>query len=96
MREGLGEDAAFFNMPPGDSGDAVNIGATSFPMHLGQDREPGPRGRVSRLDRRVRRRQRAGRTQQIPAATDATVEMGDPLGQGIKDGWDGNSSRAAG
>ena len=33
MREGLGEDAVFFDMPPGESGDAVNIGATSF-VHI--------------------------------------------------------------
>ena len=34
VRDGLGEDAGFFNMPPGESGDAVKIGSTSFPMHI--------------------------------------------------------------
>ena len=33
-KDGLGEDAAFFNMPPGESGDMVDIGSTSFPMHI--------------------------------------------------------------
>jgi raffinose/stachyose/melibiose transport system substrate-binding protein len=33
-REGLGDDAIFFNVPPGESGDMVNIGSTSFPMHI--------------------------------------------------------------
>src|SRR3954453_18425051 len=33
-KQGLGDDAIFFNMPPGQSGDRVDIGSTSFPMHL--------------------------------------------------------------
>jgi raffinose/stachyose/melibiose transport system substrate-binding protein len=33
-KDGLGEDAAFFNMPPGESGNAVAIGSASLPMHI--------------------------------------------------------------
>ena len=33
-RDGLGKDAAFFNMPPGESGKAVAIGSASVPMHI--------------------------------------------------------------
>ena len=33
-RDGLGKDAAFFDMPPGDSGKAVAIGSASVPMHI--------------------------------------------------------------
>ena len=61
-RDGLGDDAEFFNMPPGESGDAVNIGSTSFPMHISaKTKQPGPRGGVPRLDHRAVRRPGAGR-----------------------------------
>jgi raffinose/stachyose/melibiose transport system substrate-binding protein len=88
-REGLGDDAIFFNMPPGESGDMVNIGSTSFPMHISAEtKQPdlaaayldwitGPDAAQELVD-----------TQQVPAATDATAEPGDPLGQQVKDGWD--------
>src|SRR3954463_1482887 len=33
-KDGLGKDAAFFDMPPGDSGKAVAIGSASLPMHI--------------------------------------------------------------
>jgi raffinose/stachyose/melibiose transport system substrate-binding protein len=88
-RDGLGEDATFFNMPPGESGDMVNIGSTSFPMHISaKTKQPdlaaayldwitGPSAGQALVD-----------TQQVPAATDATAEPGDPLGQEVKQGWD--------
>jgi raffinose/stachyose/melibiose transport system substrate-binding protein len=88
-REGLGDDAEFFNMPPGESGDRVNIGSTSFPMHISaKTKQPdlaaayldwitGPSAAQTLVD-----------TQQVPAATDATAKPGDPLGSEVKTGWD--------
>ena len=89
VRDGLGEDAAFFNVPPGESGDLVNIGSTSFPMHISAKTEnpdlaaayldhiTGPDAGEALVD-----------TAQIPAAIDGTAEPSDPLGKGIKEGWD--------
>ena len=88
-KDGLGEDAAFFNMPPGESGKAVAIGSASLPMHISTKTEQpdlaaayldfitGPTAGQALVD-----------TQQVPAATDGTAEPGDPLGQQVKDGWD--------
>ena len=88
-KEGLGDDAEFFNVPPGESGDVVNIGSTSFPMHISaKTKQPdlsaayldwitGPDAGQELVD-----------TQQVPAATDGTAEPGDPLGKDVKTGWD--------
>jgi raffinose/stachyose/melibiose transport system substrate-binding protein len=88
-REGLGDDAIFFDMPPGESGERVNIGSTSFPMHISaKTKQPdlaaayldwitGPSAAQALVD-----------TQQVPAVIDATAEPGDPLGREVKDGWD--------
>ncbi len=58
-RDGLGEDAMFFNMPPGESGDAVSdrVGQRAD-AHLREVREPGPRGGVHRLPSPAPRRAR--------------------------------------
>jgi raffinose/stachyose/melibiose transport system substrate-binding protein len=88
-RDGLGDDAEFFNMPPGDSGKHVNIGSTSLPMHISaKTKQPdlaaayldwitGPSAAQALVD-----------TQQVPAATDATAQPADPLGREVKAGWD--------
>jgi raffinose/stachyose/melibiose transport system substrate-binding protein len=88
-KDGLGKDAAFFDMPPGDSGDTVAIGSASLPMHISSktkypdlaaayiDFITGPSAGQALVD-----------TQQVPAATDGTAEPGDPLGQEVKEGWD--------
>jgi len=87
-KDGLGEDAAFFNMPPGESGKAVAIGSASLPMHISAKSEQpdlaaayldhitGPTAAKALVD-----------TQQVPAATDATAKPGDPLGQQVVEGW---------
>ena len=84
---GSASDAAFFDMPPGDSGKAVAIGSASIPMHISaKTKNPdlaaayldfitGPTAGQALVD-----------TQQVPAATDGTAEPGDPLGQDVKDG----------
>jgi raffinose/stachyose/melibiose transport system substrate-binding protein len=88
-KDGLGDDAAFFDMPPGDSGKAVAIGSASLPMHISsKSKQPdlaaayidfitGPTAGQALVD-----------TQQVPAATDGTAKPGDPLGQEVQDGWD--------
>jgi raffinose/stachyose/melibiose transport system substrate-binding protein len=87
-KDGLGKDAAFFNMPPGESGKAVAIGSASLPMHISAKSEQpdlaaayldaitGPDAAQALVD-----------TQQVPAATDATAEPGDPLGKEVQEGW---------
>jgi raffinose/stachyose/melibiose transport system substrate-binding protein len=88
-KDGLGDDAGFFNMPPGESGDAVAIGSASLPMHISAktkqpdlaaaylDQITGPDAGQALVD-----------TQQVPAATDGTAEPTDTLGQEVKAGWD--------
>jgi raffinose/stachyose/melibiose transport system substrate-binding protein len=89
VREGLGEDAVFFNVPPGESGDLVNIGSTSFPMHISAKAEQ-PDLAAAYLDHITG--PSAGEalvgTQQVPAAIDGTAAPRDPLGQSVKEGWD--------
>jgi raffinose/stachyose/melibiose transport system substrate-binding protein len=89
VREGLGEDGIFFNVPPGESGKMVNIGSTSFPMHISA-KTKNPDLAAAYLDwiAGPDAAQELVETQQVPAAIDATAEMGDPLGQQVKDGWD--------
>ena len=89
-RDGLGEDAMFFNMPPGESGDAVAIGSASVPMHISSKAEnpdlaaayidfiTGPEAGQALVD-----------TAQVPAATDTDASPTDPLGEDVKAGWDG-------
>ena len=89
-RDGLAEDAIFFNMPPGESGDAVAIGSASVPMHISSKAEnpdlaaayidfiTGPDAGQALVD-----------TAQVPAATDTDATPSDPLGEDVKAGWDG-------
>jgi raffinose/stachyose/melibiose transport system substrate-binding protein len=88
-KEGLGDDAIFFNMPPGDSGDMVDIGSTSFPIHISaKAKQPdlaaayidwitGPSAGETLID-----------TSQVPAAADSTAQATDTLGQELKTAWD--------
>ncbi len=88
-RDGLSKDAGFFDMPPGDSGDAVAIGSLSVPMHISAktknpdlaaaylDAITGPTAGTALVD-----------TAQVPAATDTDAEPSDTLGKDVKAGWD--------
>jgi raffinose/stachyose/melibiose transport system substrate-binding protein len=88
-RDGLGKDAAFFDMPPGDSGKEVAIGSLSVPMHISAktknpdlaaaylDAITGPTAGTALVD-----------TAQVPAATDTDAEPSDTLGKDVKAGWD--------
>ena len=70
-KDGLGKDAAFFDMPPGESGKAVAIGSASLPCTSRPRRSSRPGGGLPRRDHRPGRRQALVDTQQVPAATDA-------------------------
>src|SRR5918998_2005154 len=88
-KEGLGDDAVFFNMPPGESGKMVAIGSASLPMHISaKAKEPdlaaaylnaitGPDAGQALVD-----------TQQVPAATNGTAEPTDAFGKQVQQGWD--------
>ena len=88
-RDGLGDDAMFFDMPPGDSGKKVAIGSASLPMHISaKTKQPdlaaayldaitGPDAGQALVD-----------TQQVPAATNGTAEPTDPFGKEVQEGWD--------
>jgi raffinose/stachyose/melibiose transport system substrate-binding protein len=87
-KDGLGKDAAFFDMPPGESGKAVAIGSASLPMHISaKAKEPdlaaayldaitGPDSAQALVDYQL-----------VPAASDATAEPSDPLGKQVQEGW---------
>lgn len=87
-KDGLGKDAAFFNMPPGESGKAVAIGSASLPMHISAKAEE-PDLAAAYLDHITgpSAAEALVATQQVPAATDATAEPGDPLGRQVMQGW---------
>jgi raffinose/stachyose/melibiose transport system substrate-binding protein len=88
-KDGLGDDAVFFNMPPGESGDAVAIGSASLPMHISAKAEQ-PDLAAAYLDHITgpSAAQVLYDTQQVPAATDAAAEPADELGRQLKEGWD--------
>ena len=87
-KDGLGKDAAFFDMPPGPEGKVVAIGSSGFPYHIAaKTKQPdlaaayidyiaGPSAGKALVD-----------TQQVPAATDATARPTDPLGKEVMTGW---------
>jgi len=89
VKDGLGDDAMFFDMPPGDSGKTVAIGSASLPMHISAkakqpdlaaaylDAITGPDAGQALVD-----------TQQVPAATNGTAEPTDPFGKEVQEGWD--------
>jgi raffinose/stachyose/melibiose transport system substrate-binding protein len=88
-REGLGDDAGFFNMPPGESGDPVAIGSTSFPMHISaKTKQPDLAAAYLDWITGPTAGEELVKTQQVPAVTDGTAEMTDPLGKEVKAGWD--------
>ena len=88
-RDGLGDDAGFFNMPPGESGDAVAIGSTSFPMHISaKTKQPDLAAAYLDWITGPSAGEELVKTQQVPAVIDGTAEMTDPLGQEVKAGWD--------
>jgi raffinose/stachyose/melibiose transport system substrate-binding protein len=88
-KDGLGDDAGFFDMPPGESGDAAAIGSASVPIHISAktkqrdlaaaylDFITGPDAGQAFVDNQL-----------VPAATDTTAEPGDSLGKEVKGGWD--------
>ncbi|MFL6019006.1 MAG: hypothetical protein ACJ74V_15875, partial [Gaiellaceae bacterium] len=88
VKDGLGKDAAFFDMPPGPDGKVAAIGSSGFPYHIAaKTKQPdlaaayidfiaGPSAGKALVD-----------TQQVPAATDATAQPGDPLGKEVMTGW---------
>jgi raffinose/stachyose/melibiose transport system substrate-binding protein len=89
VREGLGDDATFFDVPPGESGKMVNIGSTSFPMHISaKTKQPDLAAAYLDWITGPDAAQELVNTQQVPAAIDATAKPGDALGQEVKDGWD--------
>src|SRR3954469_3618727 len=88
-KKGLGDDAVFFNMPPGESGDMVDIGSTSFPMHISaKTKQPDLAAAYLDWITGPSAGQEPVATQQVPAATDGTAEPADPLGKDVKTGWD--------
>ena len=71
-RDGLGDDAIFFNMPPGESGKMVNIGSTSFPMHIsGKTKQPDLAAAYLDWITGPSAGEELVKTQQVPAATEA-------------------------
>jgi raffinose/stachyose/melibiose transport system substrate-binding protein len=88
-KDGLGDDATFFNMPPGDSGEMENIGSSSFPMHISaKTKNPDLAAAYLNWITGPSAGKELVATQQVPAATDSTAQPGDPLARDVKAGWD--------
>ena len=86
--DGLGKDAAFFNMPAGPErqGGRDRLGERADP-HLLEVQAAGPRGGVHRLHRG----QAAGRelvdTTQVPAIVDTTAQPSGQFGKEVAQSW---------
>jgi raffinose/stachyose/melibiose transport system substrate-binding protein len=89
IKDGLKGNAAFFDMPPGDSGKYAAIGSVSLPMHISvKSKYPdvaaaliqalaGPQAAQALLD-----------TAQVPAVPDTEAKPTDPFAQQVVTGWD--------
>jgi raffinose/stachyose/melibiose transport system substrate-binding protein len=88
-KDGLGKDAIFFDMPPGDSGKAVAIGSAGVPYHISaKTKNPDLAAAYINFITGKGASQALVDTQQVPAATDGTAQPGDPLAKEVKEGWD--------
>ena len=87
-KDGLGSNAAFFDMPPGQSGERVAIGSASLPMHI-STKAKNPDLAAAYLNQITG--PDAGKeliaTQQVPAATDATAKPRDQFDREVITGW---------
>jgi raffinose/stachyose/melibiose transport system substrate-binding protein len=89
IKDGLKDNAAFFDMPPGDSGKYAAIGSVSLPLHISaKSKYPdvaaaliqalaGPDAAKPLID-----------TQQVPAAPDAEIKPTETFARQVVDGWD--------
>jgi raffinose/stachyose/melibiose transport system substrate-binding protein len=88
-KDGLGDDATFFDMPPGESGDHVAIGSASVPIHISaKSKQPDLAAAYIDYITGPTAGEALVGTQQVPAATDGTAEPSDQLGKDVKTGWD--------
>jgi raffinose/stachyose/melibiose transport system substrate-binding protein len=86
--DGLGEDATFFNMPPGDSGKVAAIGSASVPIHI-SSKSKQPDLAAAYIDFIAGKP--AGpalvKTTQVPAILDPTATPTGQFGREVAQGW---------
>ena len=88
VKDGLGDDAMFFDMPAGESGKKVAIGSASLPMHISAKTEqPDLAAAYLNAITGTDAGQALVDTQQVPAATNGTAEPTDPFGKQVQEGW---------
>jgi raffinose/stachyose/melibiose transport system substrate-binding protein len=86
--DGLGEDAAFFNMPPGDSGRPAAIGSASVPIHIAS-KSKNPDLAAAYIDFIAGKPASDDlvRTTQVPAIIDTAAAPSGQFGKEVTQGW---------
>jgi raffinose/stachyose/melibiose transport system substrate-binding protein len=86
--DGLDDDAAFFNMPPGDSGSIAAIGSASVPIHISaKSKQPDLAAAYIDFVAGKPAGQELVDTTQVPAIVDAAAQPTGQFGKEIKQGW---------
>jgi raffinose/stachyose/melibiose transport system substrate-binding protein len=86
--DGLGDDAAFFNMPPGDSGTPAAIGSASVPIHISsKSRNPDLAAAYIDFIAGKPASEELVRTTQVPAIIDTAAAPSGQFGKEVAQGW---------
>jgi raffinose/stachyose/melibiose transport system substrate-binding protein len=86
--DGLGKDAAYFNMPPGPSGKEAAIGSASVPLHVSaKSKQPDlAAAYINAIAGREASKPMVDNSM-VPAVVDPTAEPRQPFAREIADGW---------
>jgi raffinose/stachyose/melibiose transport system substrate-binding protein len=86
--DGLGDDAAFFNMPPGDSGKVAAIGSASVPIHIAsKSKQPDLAAAYIDFIAGKPASNELVRTTQVPAIIDTAARPSGQFGKEVTQGW---------
>jgi len=86
--DGLGDDAAFFNMPPGDSGKVAAIGSASVPIHVSsKSKQPDLAAAYIDFIAGKPASNELVRTTQVPAIIDTAAQPSGQFGKEVTQGW---------
>jgi raffinose/stachyose/melibiose transport system substrate-binding protein len=86
--DGLGDDAAFFNMPPGDSGKVAAIGSASVPIHISaKSKQPDLAAAYIDFIAGKPASPTLVKTTQVPAILDSTAQPTGQFGREVAQGW---------
>jgi raffinose/stachyose/melibiose transport system substrate-binding protein len=86
--DGLGDDAAFFNMPPGDSGKVAAIGSASVPIHISaKSKQPDLAAAYIDFIAGKPASPTLVKTTQVPAILDPTAQPTGQFGREVAQAW---------